>query len=246
MNIIRHSATLLLLSAAVSGQARLTFEVASIRPSERNQAAVGVRVTGSQMRISAWPLKEYLSMAYGVRPQQITGPDWLTGQLYDIAATIPVGVSQERIPEMLQSLFADRFQLKAHMEKRNLPVYALAVAKDGLKIKELPPEPLTPDAQVTDVVASGGGGGVSLDLGGGSSFRLVDNRIEIRKMEMDDLAELITRFVDRPVIDTTGLAGRYDMTLPVAPEDYTAMMMRAAISSGVQLPPQALQALNAA
>ena len=95
-------------------------------------------------------------------------------------------------------------------------------------------------------MAKGDGGGISLDLGGGSSFRLVNNRVEIRKMEMAALAELVTRFVDRPVIDATGLTGRYDMTLPVAPEDYNAMMMRAAIGSGVQLPPQALQALNAA
>ena len=248
MNIIRYGIGVLLIPVVLSGQARPSFEVASIRPSppERNEVTVGVRITGTQMRISSWPLKEYLSMAYNVRPQQISGPDWISGQMYDIAATIPAGVSQDKIPEMLQSLFADRFQLKAHLEKKDFPVYALAVAPGGLKIKELPVDPAAPvAAAVTNVQASGSGNGVSLDGGDGSTFLMVNNRVEARRMTMNGFAGLITRFLDRPVVDFTGLTGRYDLTLELSPEDYTAMMMRAAIGAGVQLPPQAYQLLNA-
>src|SRR6187431_2652556 len=120
MNIIRHGVIVLLLTAAVSGQGRPAFEVASIRPSapDNNGVFVGVRITGAQLRISRWPLREYLAMAYRVRPQQISGPDSLA-TLYDISATIPTGVSQDKVPEMLQALFADRFQMKSHLEKRD-------------------------------------------------------------------------------------------------------------------------------
>ena len=239
----------LLLPALVSAQAQPAFEVASIRPSapQGNDVTVGVRITGSQIRISNWPLREYVAMAYRIRPQQISGPESLTQQSFDIAATIPDGVAVSKVPEMLQALLANRFQLKARMEKKEFPVYALAVAKDGLKIKELPPDPALDAAvrPVTDVVAAGSGNGVVLDLGAGSSFALANNRIEVRKMRIEDLAGLITRFLDRAVIDETGLTGRYDMTLELTPEDYTAMMLRAAIGAGVQLPPQAFQLLNA-
>lgn len=238
----------MMLSTAISGQDRPAFEVASIRPSppERNEVTVGVRITGSQVRISQWPLKEYVALAYNVRPQQIAGPDWLTQQAYDIAGTIPSGVSSERVPEMFQALLADRFQLKTHRETRPLPVYAIGVGKEGLKIKELPADPLADAAAPTNIEASGSGGGVFLDAGGGSTFRLGDNRIEARKMRMDDFAGLITRFLDRPAIDQTGLKGRFDFTIDLTPEDYTAMMIRAAVGAGVTLPPQALRVLDGA
>ena len=246
MNIIRHAVASLLLTVAVTGQARPAFEVASIRPSapDNNEVAIGVRITGAQLRISRWPLKEYLAMAYRIRPQQISGPDSISS-LYDISATIPAGVPQDKIPEMLQALFADRFQMKAHLEKKDSPVYALEVGKDGLKIKEVPLDAATAAAPAaTNVQASGSNNGVTLDGGDGSTFVLANNRVEVRRMTMDGFAGLATRFLDRPLVDFTGLTGRYDLTLELPPEDYTAMMVRAAVSQGIQLPPQALQVLN--
>ena len=246
MNIIRYAVGILLIPVALGGQTRPTFEVASIRPSppERNEVAIGVRITGAQLRISQWPLKEYLSMAYRIRPQQISGPDSIS-VLYDISATIPAGVSQEAIPEMLQALFADRFQMKAHLEKKDFPVYALEVGKDGLKIKEVPLDAAAAAAPAaTNVQATGGNNGVTLDGGDGSSFVLANNRVEVRRMTMERFAGLATRFLDRPLVDFTGLPGRYDLTMELPPEDYTAMMVRAAMSAGVQLPPQAMQVLN--
>ena len=234
MNIIRHAVAILVLPVVLSGQARPAFEVASIRPSprDRNEVAIGVRITGTQLRISQWPLKEYLAMAYRIRPQQISGPDSLL-TVYDIAATIPAGVPQ------------DRFQMKAHLEKKQLPVYALEIGKEGLKIKEATLDLAAAAASAaTNVQASGGNNGITLDGGDGSSFVLANNRVEVRRMTMERFAGLATRFLDRPVVDFTGLTGRYDLTLDIAPEDYTAMMVRAAVSQGIQLPPQALQAMN--
>jgi uncharacterized protein (TIGR03435 family) len=246
MNIIRYAVASLLLTVAVTGQDRPAFEVASIRPTapDQNEVVVGVRITGAQLRISRWPLKEYLAMAYRVRPQQISGPDSISS-LYDISATIPAGVPQDKIPEMLQALFADRFALKAHLEKKEFPVYALEVGQDGLKIKEAALDAAAASAPAaTNVQATGANNGVSLDGGDGSSFTLANNRVEVRRMTMERFAGLATRFLDRPVVDFTGLSGRYDLTLEIPPEDYTAMMVRAAVSQGIQLPPQALQVLN--
>jgi uncharacterized protein (TIGR03435 family) len=245
MNIIRYAVALLLLPVVLSGQAQPKFEVASIRPSapEDNNVVVGVRITGAQLRISRWPIKEYLAMAYRVRPQQISGPDSISAP-YDIAATIPAGVSQEQIPEMLQSLFADRFQMKTHLEKRDFPVYALEIGKDGLKIKEATLDPAAATPGASNVQGTGGNNVVAINGDDGSSFTMANNRVEVRRMTIERCANLATRFLDRPVIDFTGLKGAYDLTLDVAPEDYTAMMVRAAVSQGIKLPPQALQAVN--
>jgi len=246
MNIIRYGIGVLLIPVVLSAQARPSFEVASIRPSapDQNEVVIGVRITGAQLRVSRWPLKEYLAMAYRIRPQQISGPDSLSA-LYDISATIPAGVPQEKVPEMLQALFADRFALKAHLEKKESPVYALEVGKDGLKIKDVPLDPAAPSVPAaTNVQGSGGNNGVTLDGGDGSSFTLVPNHVDVRRMTMERFAGLATRFLDRPLVDFTGLPGRYDLTLEIAPEDYTAMLVRAAVSQGIQLPPQALQAIN--
>lgn len=244
MNIIRYGVAVLLLSVVVRGQAAPAFEVASIRPvpPDRTDVAIGVRITGA--RISQWPVREYLAMAYRIRPQQISGPDSL-GTAYDISATIPAGVSQDKIPEMLQALFADRFQMKAHMEKKEFPVYALEVGKDGLKIKETTLDPSAAAVPAaTNVQATGDSNGITLNGDDGSSFILTNTHVEVRRMTMERFANLATRFMDRPIVDFTGLKGLYDLTLEIAPEDYTAMMVRAAVSQGIRLPPQALQAMN--
>jgi hypothetical protein len=166
----------LLLTAVVASQAGPTFEVASIRPSSEQvtEITVGVRIAGSHVRFVAMPLKEWIVNAYGVRPQQIVGPDWLGQLRFDLAATIPAGGSAEQLPQMLQALLADRFQMKMHRESREFLVYALGVAKGGPQFQpSKPPDPAAATAgekpPEVNVVASGTGSGTSIDLGGGSS-----------------------------------------------------------------------------
>ena len=105
-------------------------------------------------------------------------------------------------------------------------------------------DPSKPPA--VNVVASGTGNGVAVDLGGGSSFALGNHKLEAKRMTMTQFADVLTRFVDRPVIDMTQLTGQYDLTLDIAPEDYTAILVRSAVNQGVPLPPQALRALETA
>jgi len=239
-----------LLSVTLGAQSPAVFEVASIRPSsdEVNQVNVGLRITGSEVRVVRMSIKDYIGMAYSVKPNQIVGPEWLAQQRFDVAAKIPDGVPTTQIPEMIQALLANRFELKVHRESREFSVYALSVAKGGLKLQEAPPRPTAPGdkPEPFTVVAGGSGNGASAELGDGSSFSFGNNKLEIRRMTMPAVAEMLTRFLDRPVLDMTQLTARYDMTLDIAPEDYTPLMIRSAVNAGVSLPSQALRLLEGA
>jgi uncharacterized protein (TIGR03435 family) len=224
------------------------FEVASIKPSpeQSDQGAVGIHVSGSQVHLAHMSLRDDIVLAYAVIPEQVSGPDWITQQRFDIAAKLPDGASATQVPEMMQQLLASRFGLKVHHESKDFPVYAIVVAKGGLQLKEVDPAdaPVTPGT--ANVTAGGGARGVSIDLGGGSSFTLADNQLVIRKVTMATLARTLSRFADRPVVDGTGVAGTYDLTLDLSPEDYTATLVRTAVNAGVVLPPQALRVLDGA
>jgi uncharacterized protein (TIGR03435 family) len=238
----------LLLSVAAAAQSP-EFEVTSVRPSsdQVTQVNVGMHITGSQVRITYLSLKDYVGMAYRVRPNQIAGPDWLAQQRFDIAATIPSGASMVQVPEMLQALLADRFKMTIHRESREFPVYVLTVGKNGLKVKESVATVADTDkAPAVNVSAGGTGNGIAIDMGGGSSFALGNNKLEMRKMTMTSFADVLTRFLDRPVIDMTALEGQYDLTLDLLPEDYTAILVRSALNQGVSLPSQALRVLETA
>ena len=190
-------------------------------------------------------LRDYLGIAYRTKISNIVGPDWIASDRFDISATIPAGNKTAQIPEMFQSLLAERFHLKIHREKRDFPVYALLVGKGELKLKEVPPD--DDKAKTPEPINASGGGsaaGVSVNLGNGSSWSFVPNRFEAKKLSMDDFAGNLERFADRPIVDMTGLKGHYDFAFDVNSEDYRPMLIRSAISAGVVLPPQALQVLD--
>jgi uncharacterized protein (TIGR03435 family) len=248
--LIHAVAGTLLVTGAVVAQSRPTFEVASVRPAAElvNAVTVGVQVSGAQVRISGLSVRDYIGMAYNLRPQQIDGPDWLGSARFEIAAKIPDDGRPEQVPEMMQALLEERFQLRSHRESREFPVYALAVHRDGFRLQPLAAaaEPVAAAGAPVQVGGSGSSGGVNMDLGGGSSFSVAGERLEAKRITMGALADMLTRFLDRPVIDATDLAGRYDISAPVAREDYQALMIRAAVNGGITLPPQALRVLDAA
>jgi uncharacterized protein (TIGR03435 family) len=245
----------ILSSLTAFAQTAPQFEVASIRPSAPmtgDHIDVGVHVDGSQIRVVSLNLKDYISTAYKLKIYQIQGPDFMGGERFDITAKLPAGAKESDVPDMLKALLADRFQMKAHLDTKDFPVYGLVVAKGGLKMKESPPDPDTdagdpgerPKAPATNVSGSGGRGGVHIEYGHGSFFTMADNKFIARKLPMASFAELLGRFEDRPVVDMTGLKGSYDFDLEFTPEDYMAMLIRSAIAAGVTLPPEALRALS--
>ena len=240
------------LSVCLAAQTQSEFEVASIRPSaepdQQGQATAGVRISGSQVRMSFFSLKDYVSVAYELPLNRVEGPDWLGQTRFDIAAKLPEGSSQDQVAPMLRKLLETRFEMKAHRSSKEFPVYALKAVAGGPKLKEaaVDPNAVTSAPGTTNVTGTGGPAGATLDLGDGSSFSLANNRVEFRKVTMESMVQTLTRLLDRAVIDTTGLTGRYDLTFELSPEDYNAVLIRSAVNAGVVLPPQALRMLDAA
>src|SRR5205814_5568237 len=98
------------------------------------------------------------------------GPDSMKSQRFDILAKMPEGATKEQVPEMLQALLAERFQLKVHRENREQSIYALVVGKGGPKLKEAAPDPETPPAPAPGGITLGTGSNqVRIDQGRGGA-----------------------------------------------------------------------------
>jgi uncharacterized protein (TIGR03435 family) len=219
------------------------FEVASIKPfAPGGQVLGGVHVDGAQIRVAGLSLRDLLGMAWKMKATLITGPDWTATERFDIAATLPAGSTMAQLPEMMQALLADRFQVKTHKDKKEFPVYALLVAKAGSKLKETS---LDPDRDTRSVASTSTGNGLTVNFGSGVSYTFADNRFEAHKLTMALFAGNLERFADRQIVDMTGLTGQYDFAFDVMPEDYRAMLLRSAVWVGVNLPPEAQKMLDA-
>src|SRR5271157_5931574 len=124
----------LLASVAAFGQppsARPEFEVASVKksaPAMPERFNIGVHIDGAMVRCNYLPMKSYIRMAYRVKDYQVLGPDWMATENFDIAAKLPDGGTRSQLPEMIQSLLADRFKLVLHRHTKDLPVYSVVVA----------------------------------------------------------------------------------------------------------------------
>jgi uncharacterized protein (TIGR03435 family) len=246
--MIRGIIVIVLSAVAAFGQSRKEFEVASIRAvgdEPVNQVAAGIRIDGSQVHVTALSLRDYIGVAYQKRINQVVGPDWLGTQRFDISAKIPDGGKREDVNEMMKSLLEERFGMKAHTEMKEFPVYALEVAKTGLKVVETAPADSFSNSRGVNVAAGGSAAGVMINLGEGSFFSLGTSSVQTKKLSMSTFADMLTRFLDRPVVDMTNLKGAYDLDLPLTPEDRIVMLIRSAIGAGVVLPPQALALLDA-
>ena len=252
MRTLFAGALVMFMAALAVGQAaprKLEFEVASIRPSQQtgsDQVSAGVRMDGAQAHFGALSLEDLMRLAYRVEKNQISGPEWLESQRFDVSAKLPDGATTEQIPEMLQSLLAQRFQLKLHHEMKDMSAYALVLGKSPLKLKELPPDsaPAGPNASV-NVSGSGSAAGIAIDMGNGTSYTFANNEFQFHKFSMDQLATQMARYLDRPIVNLTGLKGNYDLTLDVAQQDYYILLVRSAVNSGVTLNPGAMRLLDA-
>jgi uncharacterized protein (TIGR03435 family) len=221
-------------AAAAFGQTpavRPEFEVASVKPSAAlvdGQFSIGVHLDGAIFRCNYFSMRNYIMMAYDVKDYQIVAPDWMATDHFDVVAKLPAGVTGEKQHRaMVQSLLEDRFKLVVHRETKDLPSYALVVGKNGLKVKEVPPDPETDDADKgkVDVTATGGGrGGTVVNYGKGSYVTYSLNKLEAKKVTFASLVDTLGRFVDRPIVDMTGLTGRYDFTLEYSVEELRSLV----------------------
>jgi uncharacterized protein (TIGR03435 family) len=249
MNFLRLAIPGLAVVAMLSAQSgkRAEFEVASVKPSAppQGQVNVGLHVDGAQVNFTYLSLKEYLGIAYQLKAHQIVGPEWITSERFDIAAKLPEGATRSQVPEMVQNLLADRFQVRFHREPREFPVYALVTGKAGPKLQASAAESAADKVEGkqanVNVTASGGPRGVSVNLGKGSSYTFADNKLQGVKLTMAAFADVLARFMDRPVVDLTEIKGDYDLTPEFTPEDFRAMTIRSALAAGVVLPPEVVK-----
>jgi uncharacterized protein (TIGR03435 family) len=132
---------------AQSADTPLSFEVASIKPvapTVDGRYAIRMRVIGGELNYSAASLKAIIQQAYEVRDFHVSGPDWMASTRFDIVAKLPADAPRSKAPETLRSLLAERFQMTSHAETKGLPMYALVVGKNGIKMTESAADPAAP------------------------------------------------------------------------------------------------------
>jgi uncharacterized protein (TIGR03435 family) len=138
---------LLLIAGPVLCAQSPAFEVASVKaasePVKQPMFCIGSRTFGERMTVAGTRVDiRYMSLynlivaAWRIQPYQLSGPDWMRSQRFDIAAGIPAGISRDRLPEMLQALLAEKFKLTIHRESSRQPVYALVAGKAGPKLQQ--------------------------------------------------------------------------------------------------------------
>jgi uncharacterized protein (TIGR03435 family) len=225
--------------------APLAFEVASIKPAEplsaermmAGQQHINVNVDAARVDFSDLSMAELIRAAYRVKLYQISGPDWITTARFDVVAKLPEGAKTDQVPEMLRTLLEERFHLALHNSSKEMPVYALVVGKDGLKLKES-----TPDEATDGAGAAAGGGGrrgegaspmTSSGSGPNGSYTMSAGpnglHLDLKNMTIGSMLDWLSRFTDRPVVDQTGLTGRYDLALDVSRDE----MLNAARAAGL-------------
>jgi uncharacterized protein (TIGR03435 family) len=203
--------------------ARLTFDVASVKPNKSGDQRVMIQMppTGRYTATNI-ALRMLLRQAYDVQDFQIVGgPNWLASDRFDIVAKPPDGMTgPEQIRPMLRALLADRFKLVAHNETREMPIYSLVVARaDGKLGPKLSAAKVDCEARFS---ATRRGGpppdfpapGQPMECG----FMMAPGNMNVGGMPMLELARSLSPMVGRIVIDKTGLKGRYDFQMTYAPE----------------------------
>jgi hypothetical protein len=128
-------------------------------------------LSGSQPWAS---IKDFTIIAYRLKRYQISGPDWLGSDKFDLAAKIPDGVNQRNTPEMMQGMLQDRFGLKSHWDKKEASVYTLTLSKRLPAMKETTP----PDSETLFPMGNIRGLTSMIDFGGGSRFSFAENALE--------------------------------------------------------------------
>jgi uncharacterized protein (TIGR03435 family) len=175
-------------SAVLSSGPSSAFEVASVRLAVTNPGpGPRFKTSPDTLTIRGLSLRACITWAYQMSPLQIIGPDWLYGVRLNIVAKAAAPVDENQLYLMLRTLLAERLALRTHVELKEMPVYALTVA-NGAKFSES-----TTDASPTRGVQS--------------------NDPSTLRFSMGELARELSQPVGRPVLDATGLNGRYDIDM---------------------------------
>jgi uncharacterized protein (TIGR03435 family) len=180
---------------AQTARAPQAFEVASIKPNRSGAESNVNSLPNGRLSVTNESVRDLIRLAFGVKDYQIArAPRWIDAERYDIEAKTdrPTGRDLEELQALLRQLLADRFQLAAHRETKEGPVYLLVVAKSGPKMTR--------------------------NDGKGASTRSACGHLAGKRLTMDTVATVLSRHFERDVINRTGLEGKYDFELNWTPD----------------------------
>jgi uncharacterized protein (TIGR03435 family) len=193
-------ASALFFSSLLIAQTAPRFDVASIKPSQTPQGRglpslrEDINTTPGNLTMRNVTLAASIRWAYHLNPYQISGPDSISTDRFDIAAKAGSPAPESQLRLMLQSLLGDRFKLTFHRQMKELSGYALVPGKGPNKLHAI----------------QGEAGGEGSMVGGGLIF-------EGHQMPMSRLADILSGVMRAPVLDMTGLDGHYDFKLDMRP-----------------------------
>jgi uncharacterized protein (TIGR03435 family) len=193
--VIRFLASVCLGWMAASAQTP-AFEVASVKPNQMSKMGgegsrrEHINISPDTLSMRNVSLSDCIQWAYDVTQYQIQGPGWLNADRFDVVAKAAKPAKEDEIKPMLQSLLADRFQLALHREEKVVQAYVLTVGKNGSKMhqSEGEGEPGVTPIRGKEVVGA-------------------------QRVPIELMIRLLSQAMRAPVIDQTGLKGKFDFTL---------------------------------
>jgi uncharacterized protein (TIGR03435 family) len=200
-------------------------------------------------------VKQLIAYAYKLRAYEVTGPDWMVTDRFDIVARMPDGTTKDDVPDMLQALLKDRFGLTAHREMVDQPVLGLVVGKNGPKLRAATviPEPIDDTAPLKSgesrmdtqtgpvILKKNADGSTTYNMGTRGSFTLkfdsdtLSMHMEASTINMKGFAIMMTSLgggEGRQVVDMTGLTGMYQAGVDFSLMDLTSSLH----DQGIEIP----------
>ena len=222
-------AVVVMCAGVLFAQAAPSFEVASVTPSTSlpPPGSSGVQIGPEQFDAPSYPLQALVSLAHGMSGARITGwPEWTRTARYDVRAKTGKPSTRQEVLAMLQTLLAQRFSLKVHRETRQMDIYALVVAKDGVTGPKL--QRVEVDCETKKLLDGSGPGLFPPDARPACGINLRTVRMVAgpsittsarAAVTMEQLAIGLGGGVGRPVVDRTGLNGTFDAELTYLTEN---------------------------
>lgn len=204
-----------------------SFEVASIKPAPPREPNMGMRVgcdggpgtkDPSRWTCQNMTVSNLISMAYALKRYQMSDQEAFQADRFNITAKLPEGTTREQFRQMQQNLLKERFKLALHFEKKETSGYELVVAKNGLKMKESEPPKDNPEDGGRPIP----GGPPARDKdgfpvlpAGRSGMAIMNGRARwiAPNFSMEQIASMLANQLNRPVVDATGVQGKYDVSL---------------------------------
>lgn len=240
----RLTAFLCLTAMIVQAQ---TFEVATIKPAEQSMnGLVRIGMNGGpgtsdpgRITYSGVPLQMVIANAFDIKNYQLSGPEAVLSERFDITAKVPAGATKEEARIMMQNLLADRFKMTFHREKKEMASYVLTVGSKGSKLQAVdapPPDdpnnpPPSPPGRMTGPPKMGKDGFPELPVfagrGGGPMMIMMPGKAKMTctSCPLSRLADTLGNQLGKPVIDQTGLTGNFAFTLVFEPDMSNMKMM---------------------